>query len=141
MTKCCCKDLSLVLNSLLPQILIDTLLYMDSCRKIALGAFVVMPDHYHWVAVLERDSDLGQIMKSIGSYSARHINRALSRSGKVWQEGYYERAIRNSENVQAVFDYIHQNPVRKGLVGRAEDWPYSSLNRTYYGRVRWGRFA
>jgi putative transposase len=139
-TKCCREDFLLSSDPLLPKILINTLLFMNSNLKITLGAFVVMPDHYHFVAMLEEESDLGRVMRSIGSFSAREINLRLNRSDKVWQEGYYERAIRRSEDVQTVFDYIHHNPVRKGLVGRAEEWPYSSLNRVYYERIRWERF-
>ena len=51
------------------------------------------------------------------------------RPGKrhVWQVDYYDRFIRNEQHYRAAADYIHQNPVKAGLVARAQDWPWSSI--------------
>ena len=113
---------------------------MDSQRRLSLGAFVIMPDHYHVVIILSQGDSLSKIMKSLGSFTAREINRISGTSGQLWQRGYYERAIRKTENVKEVFDYIHNNPVRKGLVGHPEEWPHSSMNPRYYKMIRWHLF-
>ena len=43
----------------------------------------------------------------------------------LWQDGYYERVLRKSEDVLAIIDYILDNPVRAGLVSRPLDYPFS----------------
>ncbi len=47
------------------------------------------------------------------------------RAGLLWQDGYFERTLRRDEDVTSVAVYIANNPVRAGLVERAEDWPHS----------------
>ena len=139
-TKCSCEGISIAGDSSVPSIIINSLLWMDNNERLILGSFVVMPNHYHAVFVL-KGGDLRDIMKSIGSFTAREINMKLGKSGQVWQEGYYDRAIRRDEDIREIFDYIHNNPVRRGLVRYAEEWPHSSLNRGYFEKIRWHFFA
>jgi len=44
----------------------------------------------------------------------------------VWHREYWDRFIRNERHFQQVVEYIHQNPVKAGLVERPEQWPWSS---------------
>jgi hypothetical protein len=46
----------------------------------------------------------------------------------LWQSGFHPKAIINEEMFEQKLRYIHQNPVRKGLVQRPEDWWYSSAS-------------
>jgi REP element-mobilizing transposase RayT len=85
-------------------------------------AWVVMPDHFHWLVELKRSS-LSALMLATKSRSAREINARLGRSGRLWQKGFHDRAIRREENVQAVARYIIANPIRAGLVSRVQDYP------------------
>jgi REP element-mobilizing transposase RayT len=119
--------------------LIDTLFWMNDHGKVVLGAFVIMPDHFHVVASL-RQLALQDIMKQIGSFTARRINELWGKSGQIWQRGYHDRGIRKSEDIKELFDYVHNNPVRRSLVTRPEDWPFSSLNPEYYRKIRWHLF-
>ena len=56
-------------------------------------AWVVMPDHLHWLLVLKRGS-VSELMRRVKGRSARRINSALKCSGRVWQDGYHDRALR-----------------------------------------------
>ena len=85
-------------------------------------AWVVMPDHFHWLIEL-RHSSLSALMLATKSRSAREINARLGRSGRLWQKGFHDRTIRREENVQAVARYIIANPIRAGLVSRVQDYP------------------
>ena len=85
-------------------------------------AWVVMPDHLHWLAVL-RDASLAQTMLRVKSASAVKINRHLGRTGPVWQKGYHDRALRRDEHIRDVARYIVANPLRAGLVRRLNDFP------------------
>ncbi|WP_248765139.1 REP-associated tyrosine transposase [Pseudomonas protegens] len=85
-------------------------------------AWVVMPDHFHWLLALGTGS-LSGLMRSIKSRSARDINACLQRTGRVWQKGYHDRALRREENLRGVSRYIVANPIRAGLVTRVQDYP------------------
>lgn len=85
-------------------------------------AWVVMPDHLHWLVQLERTS-LDELMRRIKGRSARRINQRLSRTGPLWQHGFHDRALRQEEDLRAVARYAIANPVRAGLVKRVADYP------------------
>ena len=79
-------------------------------------AFVVMPDHVHWLLTLLDQRSLSTTIKRFKALSARNINKIGRRTGPVWQSGYYDHAIRREEDLQAVARYIIANPLRAGLV-------------------------
>jgi REP element-mobilizing transposase RayT len=85
-------------------------------------AWVVMPDHFHWLIELH-DSTLSTLMRRAKSRSAHSINRALGRQCQVWQKGFHDRALRSEEDIKAVARYIVANPLRAGLVRRMGDYP------------------
>jgi putative transposase len=86
-------------------------------------AFVVMPDHLHWLIVLGDGVELRTVMHSVKSFSAQQINRCIGRTGAVWQDGYFDRALRAEDDLRAVARYIVANPLRAGLVTRIGDYP------------------
>ncbi|MFI9654545.1 transposase [Guyparkeria sp. GHLCS8-2] len=86
-------------------------------------AFVVMPDHFHALLRL-RQSSLPAVMRTVRGSSARRVNRSLGRSGRVWQPGYHDRALRSEEDRVAVARYIVANPLRAGLTERLADYPH-----------------
>jgi len=81
-----------------------------------------MPDHFHWLVELKQSS-LPALMLATKSRSARAINARLGRSGRFWQKGFHDRAIRREEDLQAVARYITANPLRAGIVRRVHDYP------------------
>ena len=85
-------------------------------------AWVVMPDHFHWLIELKQ-STLPALMLATKSRSARAVNARLGRSGRLWQKGFHDRAIRREEDLTAVARYIIANPLRAGLVKRVHDYP------------------
>ena len=85
-------------------------------------AWVVMPDHFHWLIELQNLS-LPKLMARTKSRTTVALNRATQRQGPVWQHGYHDRAIRKEEDLLAVARYIVRNPIRAGLVSKAGDYP------------------
>jgi REP element-mobilizing transposase RayT len=85
-------------------------------------AWVVMPDHLHWLLVLKRGS-VSELMRRVKGRSARRINSTLKCRGRVWQDGYHDRAVRREEDVLPLARYIVANPLRAGLVARVGDYP------------------
>ena len=85
-------------------------------------AWVVMPDHLHWLVRLEGRS-LDELMRRIKSNSGRLINRHLGRQVPLWQGGYHDRALRRDEDLRVAARYVVANPLRAGLVERVGDYP------------------
>jgi len=85
-------------------------------------AWVVMPDHFHWLVQLEQRS-LAQLMQATKSRSTLTINRTLKREGAFWQTGYHDKAIRDDADLLPFARYIVANPLRAGLVDKIGDYP------------------
>lgn len=120
----------------------------DARRKwqFDLWAWVIMPEHVHLLvwprrAIYSIGKMLASIKLPVARRAVRHVRctapHALwmledvqpngEKCHRFWQRGGgYDRNIYDEAAVFAEIDYIHQNPVRRGLVERAEDWPWSS---------------
>lgn len=86
-------------------------------------AFVVMPDHLHWLMALEDKSNLSQTVQFVKTHAARQCNRLIGRTGKLWQPGFHDHALRRDEDIQACARYIIANPLRAGLVKEIGHYP------------------
>lgn len=89
-------------------------------------SFVIMPDHMRLI-IIPRNKDISGCMKSIKGFSARQINEMFKRRGSIWQSGFYDYILDSEEKVLSRIRYIEENPVRKGMVIRPEDYRYSSI--------------
>ena len=87
-------------------------------------AWVLMPDHAHWLIQLGEKNTLGLVVNRIKSASARLANRVLARQGALWQSAYHEHALRSDEDLRAVARYLVANPLRAKLVQRIENYPF-----------------
>jgi putative transposase len=83
-----------------------------------------MPDHVHWLLELKASVTLSQVVQQCKSISAHHFNKVLNRSGKVWQAGFHDHALRTEETAVAAARYIIANPVRAGLCNRVEQYSH-----------------
>jgi REP element-mobilizing transposase RayT len=132
------------------EVLIDSLNFCRHQKGLKIFAYVIMDNHIHLVVAGEPLSD---IIKEFNSYTAREIVRLAREDDKswllnqlqfhkhdhktnshhqVWQEGFHPKQAYSEEVLRQKVEYLHHNPVRAGLVARAEDWFYSSA-RNYAG--------
>ena len=86
-------------------------------------AFVVMPDHLHWLLVLGNAPSLSVLMHSLKGFSGKQVRQALDSSGPIWQRGFHDHALRRDEDVRVVARYIVANPLRAGLVADIGHYP------------------
>jgi putative transposase len=88
-------------------------------------AFVLMPDHLHWLIILQHP-DLSAPMRRFKSLSAKSINRIKGTPGRtIWQPGFHDHALRRDEDMRQIARYIIANPMRAGLVespGQYSHW-------------------
>ncbi|SHI62227.1 REP element-mobilizing transposase RayT [Geosporobacter subterraneus DSM 17957] len=108
------------------ELLISLLTYHKFSCNYNLKAFVIMPDHVHLIIQPMGKDNISDIMKRIKGNFSRYYNRIHKRSGTVFQKGFYDTAIRDEKHCCETIDYIHYNPVKKGIVIEAKDYLYSS---------------
>ena len=78
-------------------------------------AWVLMPDHLHWLFLLNH-SLLSEVVRRVKGRSAYAINCHRGDHVQVWQRGFHDHAIRKDENIKSIARYIIANPLRAGLV-------------------------
>jgi REP element-mobilizing transposase RayT len=81
-------------------------------------AYVLMPDHLHWLMELAERRSLSAVVGAVKSVSAHRIGHPL------WQPGFHDHALRKEEDVVHIARYIVANPLRAGLVTRLGDYPH-----------------
>ena len=91
-----------------------------------LHAFVMMPDHLH--ILLTPQESLERAMQNIkGGFSFR-AKRAFNWKHDVWQPGFSDHRIRDSEDFRRHLIYIERNPIEAGICGHSEHYPYLKCN-------------
>ena len=86
-------------------------------------AWVIMPDHVHWLFQLGEEMDLSAAVKRFKARSAHRVNDYLHRQGALWQKAFYDHAVRKDEELPGIARYIVANPLRAGLVEHIGDYP------------------
>ena len=92
-------------------------------RSIAVGRYVLMPDHIHLFVCGPAEFNLSQWVRMLKLILGRKLVE-LGEKPEFWQRGLFDHVIRHSESYAEKWAYVWQNPVRAGLVARAEDWSY-----------------
>jgi putative transposase len=91
------------------------------------GAYCLMPDHLHFIAGTDHDDV--SVLRFVDRFKGRTTNASWEHGweGRLWQKRSHDHVIRQREGVDAVSQYILENPVRAGLVAAPEDWPWSGI--------------
>ena len=93
-----------------------------------------MANHVH--VLLLPGMSPSQLLKSLKGHTAREANRLLGRTGEpFWQRESYDHWARNPAEFDRIATYIENNPVKAGLVQRAEDYRWSSWNPQWRERL------
>ena len=116
---------------------LEELQEMRSSRECKIIAFVLMPDHFHFVAN-PKGGDIqtaGGILKSISAksiISVAPLGTFLNgEENQVWQESFKSLPLWNDWMIRQKINYIHANPVKANLCSTAADYPWTSF-RSFY---------
>jgi putative transposase len=104
------------------RLLVKQLRQAQTEGRIESLAWVVMPDHFHWLIQL-KGCTLSDLMLATKSRCTQDVNIYLKRKGGMWQRGFHDHAIRREEDLLPAARYIVANPLRAGLVRRVQDYP------------------
>jgi REP element-mobilizing transposase RayT len=95
--------------------------------QFTLHAYALMPNHVHLILEPAPATTVSRIMQCLGITYARYFNTRHGRVGHVFQGRFHSRLIDREVYLLVASRYVHLNPVRAKLVGRAEEWPWSSF--------------
>jgi putative transposase len=128
------------------DIVVASLEYSRKYSGMKLFAYVILDNHMHLIVSSE---NLSKNMQSIKSFTSKQLIESLKKrrmtwildelrlnkaayktesTHQVWQEGYHPQEISSQEMLFQKIAYIHNNPVRRGLVRKPEEWLYSSAS-------------
>jgi putative transposase len=110
------------------QLLTQALREARQRQGFRLTAWVFLPDHWHAILGPRYPKGLSLIVESVKVSSTRQINAGRGELGRLWQGRFFDRALRTVKEYQETVEYIHLNPLRRGLVKRPEDWKWSSVH-------------
>ncbi|MCX6833774.1 MAG: transposase [candidate division Zixibacteria bacterium] len=142
----CYQRQRLLSDNIARQSVLDELSRLRTDHEIRVLGYVVMPEHVHLVLFPPDDVKLGPLICALKARSAHTIlgwmrsdqrpQRILLRpegAPAIWQRRCYDHNCRTPGIVVEKVKYCHDNPVKRGLVAHAEDWPWSSC-RWYLGQ-------
>jgi len=95
-------------------------------ERYKIHAWVIMPNHIHILFQPLLPFTLSRIVEDWKKFSSREINRLINKKGHLWNLEYWDRYIRNEAHYKSAVEYIHNNPVKAGLVSVPEEWKWSS---------------
>jgi len=112
------------------ELMLQTLFRYRDGGEFQLHEYVVMPDHIHVLLTPKAGGTIERAAQLIKGGFSHELRKTRSQLTAVWQQRYHDRRIRDANEYAEIARYIRENPVRKGLVTAAVDWPYSSAAST-----------
>jgi putative transposase len=100
-----------------------------ACERISMRllAWCLMPNHFHLVLWPHADGDLSRWMHWLLTTHVQRQRRRHGTIGRIWQGRFKAPPIQQDRHLLIVMRYTERNPLRAGLVERAEEWRWSSL--------------
>lgn len=129
------------------EILLSNIKHYRNKYKFTILGYVIMPTHFHWIVEVDNNAgSVSDIMRDVKKFTAWQIFDSLleekngmlldlfreaamyinDQERKLWMKRFDDEVIRDQKMFWTKLNYIHQNPVKAGLVLKAEDYKYSS---------------
>ena len=110
-----------------PLLINDIDIFWDSWKDTKLKAWVILSDHFH-VILNSRQNSISKIIHKFKITYSR-LFRDKYRTGRVWQNRFWDHIIRNQADYNNHVNYIHYNPVKHGLVTDPREYSHSSFSK------------
>ena len=121
------------------NLLWDTLKNEKEIVPFDLIAYVILPDHFHWLLEFsEKFFDFSKVLKSFKWNFSLNFKKMYDLKSPItlWPRRFWDHVIRDQNDLKIHLDYIHWNPVKHGLVEQPEKWGHSSfmdwVDKGYY---------
>ena len=131
-TICSKEKEPLFANDKLNNSIIECLLEEKKKTGFKIFVYCLMPNHLHLLlSPAEKEISVSRFVGGFKSKTAR-ISWDFGVSGKLWQDRFHDHILRKHEDLQAIGQYILDNPVRKGLVLKWQDYKYLGLPDSWF---------
>lgn len=122
------------------DLFLETLEQVRRSYHFIIAGYVVMPEHIHLLISEPERGDPSTVMQVLKQRFARKLPRVVSESAlleldRVWQRRFYDFVVWNPHKRAEKLNYMHQNPVKRGLVSEPEHWAWSSYRHYAYGEA------
>ena len=94
--------------------------------------YVVMPEHVHLLVHEPQRATIASAIQSIKQSVSRQL---IEERKHFWQKRYYDFNVHTSDKLTEKLQYMHRNPVKRGLVEKPEDWMWSSFRHYAFGEI------
>jgi putative transposase len=122
-----------LIENLIAEILIDEWSSALENHGWMVGRYVIMPDHVHFFCTSVTDSadpkytQLSKFMQQWKQWTSKRIIHEFSGGSNIliapiWQKEFFDHLLRSNESYAQKWDYVRENPVRKKLVEKADNW-------------------
>ncbi|MDA3812898.1 MAG: transposase [Candidatus Cloacimonetes bacterium] len=111
------------------KLITEELIYRkDILKQVDLICYCIMPDHLHLLMSFSENykSDLLNWVKTFKRFTSKIIKEKY-KLNDLWQRGFYEHILRNNESIINKAIYIMENPIRKEIVKKVNEYPYSQI--------------
>jgi putative transposase len=108
------------------RIFLKTLYRYRREGRYRLQAFVVMPEHVHLLLTPGNDVTIERAIQLIKGAYSHELGGVIGRDQEIWQRGFTDHRIRNDIDFMHHRNYIHRNPVERGIVPTPSDYRYCS---------------
>lgn len=127
-TICSANKKTYFMNSSMAKLIIDEVNNRCIIREIKLFCYCLMPDHLHLLIRLgeKYEKNLQSWIVAFKRYTSRTFNLMFG-IRQLWQTNFYDHVVRKEESLLKICEYILNNPVRKGLVKKWQDYPHVKL--------------
>ena len=93
-------------------------------QNVAVGRYVIMPDHLHLFVCGADDFQLGGWIGMLKQHLGKVMGQAET-ARPIWRRGFFDHLLRSADSYGQKWNYVRENPVRARLVAKPEDWPYA----------------
>jgi len=101
-------------------------------EELQILAYCLMPNHFHLLVRQLRELAISHFMEQVCGEYAKTVNQLRGRVGHLFQRRYGMKWVWSESGILPLVNYIHQNPVKGGLVTLPEEWDHSSC-KEYFG--------
>jgi REP element-mobilizing transposase RayT len=138
------------------NILADSLTFVLNEHKAKLFGYVFMPSHVHLIVAMPEGESISDLMRDFKKYTSTKVRQQLEKEErrsalkslrvnaqgkknqifKLWMDRFDDLVIDQGNTLSVMLEYIHNNPVKAGLVEEAEEWEFSSARNYLLGGHR-----
>ena len=133
LTFSCCKRQPLLARSNGYSLMEQTLERVRQTHKLVVAGYVLMPEHVHLLVGEPYLGSLGAAIQALKQETSKKLKRPDE--PHFWQRRYYDFNVWSEGTTEEKLHYMHQNPVKRGLVDQPQDWPWSSFLHHATGEI------